>query len=84
MVFSFPKEHDGYTEVLVSRMENMPPILKVRAVRDSDRKYTALVRDGKTGRLLEQYWFRYETGEVALSRARTMATTILKDRGLLN
>lgn len=47
------EENDGYYESLVSVNESETPILKARAVKDGDGLYQPVIRDYKTGVLLD-------------------------------
>ena len=86
MYFSFPQEEEGYTEVLVSRFANTPPILKLRAIEVHGmigKGYKARIREGKNGVLVEDYPSLFGTPAAALSKAHEMARRILKERMLL-
>jgi hypothetical protein len=87
MYFSFPVEEEGYTEVLVSKHANTPPILKLRAIEVIGRKgksFKARVREGWNGNLIKDYPFLFESVDEALHKTREIAKEILKERKLLN
>jgi hypothetical protein len=87
MYFSFPVEEEGYTEVLVSKHANTPPILKLRAIEvigHRRKEFKARVREGINGNLIKDHPFLFESVFGALDKAREIAKEILKERKLLN
>lgn len=52
MYFSEWKEEDGYYESLLSFEKGFGPILRVRAVLQSNRLYSPVIRDYETGRMV--------------------------------
>ena len=49
------KQEDGYTEALYSFAPNLPPVLKLRAVKKGDGTFEAVVRDAQSGQMLNEY-----------------------------
>lgn len=74
---TFAHEEYGYYEQKLSLRMGLPPILLVRAVRNSDGKYKAAVRCAQSGRMLAAGVTPFNNYETALIDARTRAYAVL-------
>lgn len=75
--FSNVSFNDGYVEVKMSLREQLPPILLLRAVLNSNGKHSPVVRCAQSGKLLSSRPPREDKYEALLIAAETAVKYIL-------
>jgi hypothetical protein len=73
-----PVAEDGYLEIHLSLSDGLTPLMKCRAVRNSDGSYTAIVRDFNSGILIDQSNIKFDDTEKALNHAVSSALEFLR------